>query len=138
MAGTSSRREGAVDHRLRGRERAVHRRRSLVGEAIGRPCRAEVRFHRRPLCLGDVKVGKSRMNRVRRSHPCARQSQEFSNPARSAGQKEAAADIGDQSDGAFRHGDLGRLACDAVAGVAGEADAAAHDEALHEDDDGLR
>ena len=47
------------------------------------------------------------------------------------------ADVGDEADHAFGHGDLGGLADDAVAAVAGDADAAAHDEALHQRDVGL-
>ena len=47
------------------------------------------------------------------------------------------ADVGDEADGAFGHRDLGGRADDAVAAMAGDADAAAHDEALHQRDTGL-
>ena len=53
------------------------------------------------------------------------------------GQQPASADIGDHADAGFGHGDLRRRADDAVAGIAADPDAAAHDEALHQRDDGL-
>jgi len=77
------------------------------------------------------------MQRIARAHAGGGHHQIFADAPRRAGQQPAAADIGDQADAGFGHGDLGGIADDPVAGMAADADAAAHDEALHEGQDGL-
>jgi hypothetical protein len=53
-------------------------------------------------------------------------------------QQPCAADIGDETDACFRHGEPGTLRDNPVASMTGEADAAAHDDAVLERDIGLR
>ena len=90
-----------------------------------------------PAVLGDEAVGEAGVDGVAGAHAVAGDAEVLAEAAGGAGEERGGADVGDEADHAFRHGDLGRLADDAVAAVAGDADAAAHDEALHQRDVGL-
>jgi hypothetical protein len=55
-----------------------------------------------------------------------------------AGEEEGGADVGEEANGSFGHGEERVLGCDAEGRVYREADAAAHCDAVHEGDVGLR
>ena len=90
-----------------------------------------------PAVLGDEAVGEAGADGVARPHAVAGEAEVFAEPAGSGGEDRGGADVGDEADGAFGHRDPGRRTDDAVAAMAGDADAAAHDEALHQGDAGL-
>ena len=79
-------------------------------------------------------VGETGLDRVGAGHACARQAEIEAEAALGAREQICAADVGNEADRRFRHGDLRALGDDAVAGVRGQADAAAHDDAVHQGD----
>ena len=91
-----------------------------------------------PAGFGDEAVGEAGVDGVAGAHAVAGDAEVLAEAAGGAGEELRGADVGDEADHAFGHGDLGGLADDAVAAVAGDADAAAHDEALHQRDVGFR
>ena len=124
----------------KGRQIAVCQRRRGRGAALQPRHVAGFRqrlFRGVPFGLGQVDVGKARVDRVARIHPRAGQAQIFPDPPRRAGQKPGPAHVRDQADPRFRHRNLRRIADHPVPGMPAHAHAAAHDEALHERHDRL-
>ena len=111
---------------------------AFAATASGAPVLDEVGDEVGPSGLGDEGVGEAGEEGVARSHAVAGEAEVFAEAAGGVGEELRAADVGDEADRAFGHRDLGSRADDAVAGVAGDADAAAHDEAAHQRHDRLR
>ena len=91
----------------------------------------------RDLGRGHEHVGEVGIDGIGGAHRLAGQPQVDADRARRIRQQPRAADVGDQADARLRHGEPRALGDDAVAGVAGEADAAAHDDAVLDGDVGL-
>ncbi len=86
----------------------------------------------------DVMGGEAQSDALRAVEPGAGQRQELRDPAAQAREIAAAADVGEQADRGLRHGEDGALGRDPVFARAGNADAAAHGDAVHEHDPALR
>jgi hypothetical protein len=86
---------------------------------------------------GQVVGGETGPQALRPVQSRAGEGEEGADAVRQARQIPAGADIGEQADGAFGHGEEGVLRGDAVAAGEGEADAAAHRHPVHEGHDGL-
>ena len=100
------------------------RRPASISRAISAPSLAE----------GTRCVAEAGVDGVGRAHDLAGQAEVDAGFARRVRQQPGAADVGDQADAGLRHGELRALGDDAVARVAGQADAAAHDDAVLDGD----
>ena len=107
-------------------------------DIIGRTARGERLRQFGKLCGGDMDVGELAENCVGRVHALAGQRHIGAGEAWRARQPIGSADIGKEADADFRQGDGRTLGDDPVRRVRREADAAAHDQAIHHRDEGLR
>ncbi len=82
--------------------------------------------------------GKPEGERVAAADARAGQGEICAEAPRQARQEKGRADIGEKADARLRHGEIERLAGNAMRRMNGEAGAAAHDDALGQRDDGLR
>ena len=89
------------------------------------------------LAEGTRRVAEAGVDGIGRAHDLAGQAEVDARLARRVRQQPGAADVGDQADAGLRHGELRALGDDAVARVAGQADAAAHDDAVLDGDERL-
>ncbi len=83
-------------------------------------------------------VGESAQQRVGRAHGGTGQRQVGAELPRGGGEEVCTAHVGDEADAGLGHGDAGAFGDDAHASVGGEADSAAHHDAVHEGHVGLR
>ena len=129
--------EGVVDALGVGGERGGRRVGLDGGDGGGVAGGDELGGERGPAVERDEVVGEAGADGVAGLHAVAGQAEVFAEVAGGLRQQPGAADVGDQPDAAFGHGDAGGFAGDAVAAVGRHADAAAHDEALHQRDVGF-
>ena len=102
---------------------------SCMPRAVGQRRRKLVQPRRR-----NVQVGEAAIDGVGRACARAGQRQIGSSKSRRSRQHEAGADVGKITDRDFRHGDRRALGDDTVRRVRRKADAAAHDDAVHQRD----
>ena len=130
MAGRSCQRRRSVS-RLAGRRHLAQRQIGIAG--LGQP------LDEAGLVLGLHGVGgQARPQRIAIADAVAGQAEIHAETAAEVGQQMAAADIGEEADADLGHGELGVLGQHAVRAVEGDADAAAHDDAVDQRDIGFR
>ncbi|SIJ39256.1 Uncharacterised protein [Mycobacteroides abscessus subsp. abscessus] len=88
--------------------------------------------------LGHVVVGQPERDRRSRADGGAGEREVGAELSGGAGEQVRAADVGEEADAGLGHADLRRIGDDAVGAVPGDPDAAAHRDAVHDDDVGLR
>ena len=86
---------------------------------------------------GDIMGGEAERDALRAVEPRAGQRQELRDAPAQAREVAAAADVGEQADRGLRHGEDGPLGRDPIFAGAGDADAAAHRDPVHEHDPAL-
>ena len=82
--------------------------------------------------------GQARPQRIAIADAVSGQAEIHAEAAAEVGQQMAAADVGEKADADFRHGEYGVFGQHPVRAVEGDADAAAHDDAVDQRDIGLR